>query len=172
MSLEMCRLCGEYKLNTRHSTSLDPDLKAKLETYLKLTLDLDQILPTLICSTCSEMIDKTCNFVQRIIDVQERLKTGLLEQLNEMTCEEFEHFELKIERLDVPVKTELLEEPVVKKSKVGRGNRGIKMMREVYKYTMDNLFEAELKGKFKSEVENLAIPSADKVSLIKLTKIN
>lgn len=86
--------------------------------------------------------------MQRIVDVQERLKTDLLEQLNEIPCNEFENFELKIERLDeIPVE---LRRPRRRASQefprltVGRRNRGVKMMKGVIKYKMEELFKVKV----------------------------
>ena len=95
MSQEACRFCGEFKSESALSSSLD-ETKFHFEHFFKITLDLDKLLPSLVCAACFTMFEKCIEFMQRIVDVQERLKTDLLEQLNEIPCDEFENLFLRI----------------------------------------------------------------------------
>ncbi|KAG5667278.1 hypothetical protein PVAND_015264 [Polypedilum vanderplanki] len=157
---ELCRLCGDFKLIGSSGSSLltidDPTIKQHLETNLKIILDPDKLLPHLVCASCSEMLEKCVKFTNRIVEVQERLKNELLEQLNDFPCDDFQNFELKIERLDVNEEKIIPKKPA-RKSQSSKRNRGLKMTREVVKYTMENLFSNELSGKFTAEIEQMPI---------------
>lgn len=103
-----------------------------------------------------------------MVEVQERLKINLLEELNEIPYDHFEAFELKIERLEeIPIIEEIkqvkqkrtrkkVEKPKTAKrivtsrksgisfnppKTIGSRNRGLVKTKTVPKYTMDGLFK-------------------------------
>lgn len=152
---DICRFCGDFKPFQNFTSILDDQLKLKLEYYFKITIDCDESLPNIICNECLESVDKCCEFVQKILDVQEKLKAKY-EELNASSyneIEEFQTFELQIERLDkISYEKEKRvhrkrksnydeEESEVKEKNQVKRNRGIKMSREVVKYTMEDLFK-------------------------------
>lgn len=148
MDDQICRLCGDIKSSQNiKSTIMDMDIRSNLEA-LSINLEKVEYLPNSVCLECTNMLELFSKFTQKILEVQDRLKNEQHEQLVELSTEEFEHFELKIERLDsVKVRRKSIK-PVER-------NRGIKMRREVLKYTMQDLFHNELtKGQFTSETEH------------------
>lgn len=145
MTEKICRFCGFHFCPSISTSSLDKEMIDKFESYFKITLyNEKELLPTFICSDCKNKFEECCNFLQRIVDVQERLKTNLLEELNnQIPSDEYEIFELKIERLDeLPLNViENLKYDKIEKIQVSARNRGIKMTRSSMKYTMEDLFK-------------------------------
>ncbi|KAL7012296.1 hypothetical protein ACKWTF_014749 [Chironomus riparius] len=155
MNDSICRLCGDTKDSQSLSADItDTSIKSQLET-LKINLDDDKFLPNSVCFSCVDTLEVCSKFAQKVAEVQQRLKNDLLDQLNSVTYDDFEHFELKIERLD---------ENFPKKSTTIERNRGIKMRREVLKYTMSDLFKDELsQGKFSSEIDQMPVQDSTDV---------
>lgn len=147
---ETCRFCGENKYPTTRSSYLDADIINKLETYFKITIDTEKLLPNFICENCNKMIFKSYDFLQKIVDVQIILKNNVLMELNKITISEFINFEVKIEKLDeiphIPTssKTVKVEKDLPEILKVGKKNRGVKMEKAKIKYTMEDIFEVKI----------------------------
>lgn len=107
---DICRLCGENKpLEDLICISDDDSTVAfKLESCLKIKLDCDKLLPRSSCFTCINTLDIALKFAEQVVSVQEKLKSDLQDKLSLITpninvyhdLDEYNKFEIKIERLD------------------------------------------------------------------------
>ena len=124
---DFCRLCGVFKDLYDFSELSDSELliEFKLKSCFNISLTSDKLMPQNVCSECVQCLEKSFQFHQNILNVQEELVQSIKHNVKQEVLDSNMECVVLLEQIPIELlgrsTRKIVEKPIVKNTRIKDG---------------------------------------------------